>query len=421
MKYKWFFILQVVLTFGAARVQGQVVYLDSCELWAKQQYPLRAKFGLISEKEIMLVQQAKRLRQLQVQLAGQATYQSEVTELPISLPGISVPELSRDQYRLYTEFSQSLTAFGTVRLQSEWAQIQSLTERKQLELNQQQWLEHVRQTYFGLLLLEVQIQQLKLLQVDIEAALAQMVNKGEAGVALPRQQAVYEVEKLKVAQRLEKAQNQWALSWQLMSIFTGKELTATCTPIAPMVFLANSQNKPMEWELFDLQRRGLQSRKQMLDHEKRPKMNLFVQTGVGRPALNLLNNDFRGYYLGGLRLQWNLNQMRYLSRDQKQLGLAQKEIDIQQALFEQQNAMAIAQQEAKIERLQRGIKSDEQVFSLQRQIFESYAANVALGTITELEYVQQMHAVDQARQQLAMRQIQLLQAQMELKNLYGQY
>lgn len=421
MKYKWFFILQVVLTFSAARVQGQVVYLDSCELWAKQQYPLRAKFGLISEKEVMLVQQAKRLRQLQMQLAGQATYQSEVTELPISLPGISVPELSRDQYRLYTEFSQSLTAFGTVRIQSEWAQIQSLTERKQLELNQQQWLEHVRQTYFGLMLLEVQIQQLKLLQADIETALAQVVNKAAAGVALPRQQAVYEVEKLKVAQRLEEAQNQWALSWQLMSIFTGKELTATCTPIAPMVLLANSQNKPMEWELFDLQRRGLQIRKQMLDHEKRPKMNLFVQTGVGRPALNLLNNDFRGYYLGGLRLQWNLNQMRYLSRDQKQLGLAQKEIDLQQALFEQQNAMAIAQQEAKIERLRRGIKSDEQVFILQRQIFESYAANVAQGTITELEYVQQMHAVDQARQQLAMRQMQLLQAQMELKNLYGQY
>lgn len=421
MKYKWFFILQVVLTFSAARVQGQVVHLDSCELWAKQQYPLRAKFGLISEKEVFLVQQAKRLRQLQVQLAGQATYQSEVTELPISLPGIVVPELSRDQYRLYTEFSQSLTAFGTVRLQSEWAQIQSLTERKQLELNQQQWLEHVRQTYFGLMLLEVQIQQLKLLQADIEAALAQMVNKAAAGVALPRQQAVFEVEKLKVAQRMEEAKSQWTLSWQLMSIFTGKELTATCTPIAPMVFLANSQNKPMEWELFDLQRRGLQSRKQMLDHEKRPKMNLFVQTGIGRPALNLLNNDFRGYYLGGLRLQWNLNHMRYLSRDQKQLGLAQKEIDLQQALFEQQNTVAIAQQEAKIERLRTGIKSDEQVFSLQRQIFESYAANVALGTITELDYVQQMHAVDQARQQLALRQIQLLQAQLELKNLYGQY
>lgn len=408
------------MLFCSVVAQGQVVRLDSCEQWALRQYPLYQKFGLIAEKEKVLLDQAKHLQQLQVQLAGQATYQSEVTELPIALPGISVPALSRDQYRLYTEFVQPLTAFRTVSLQGEWVQNQVTTERKQLELSQEQWLEQVRQTYFGLLMLEVQLKQLQLLQQDVLAAIEQMAVKSQVGTTIPRQHALYALEKLKVEQRLVEAKNQMEAGWEVMAMLTGKAFSNSNALELPVIALNGNANKRIEWELFELQRRGLQTRVQLLEQQRRPRMQLFLQTGVGRPALNMLSNDIRGYYLGGLRLQWNLDQLYHHQTDRKQLMLAQREVELQASLFERQNTIAITQQQAKIVRLQAALENDEKMLALQIQIRDSYAVNLEQGTVTQLEYLQQMHAVDQARQLLAMRRIQLLQAQFELKNLYGQ-
>jgi hypothetical protein len=53
----------------------------------------------------------------QINIVGQATYQNEVTELPIKLPNISVDPLSKDQYKVYADISQTIYDGGNIKNQ----------------------------------------------------------------------------------------------------------------------------------------------------------------------------------------------------------------------------------------------------------------------------------------------------------------
>jgi hypothetical protein len=67
-------------------------------------------------------------------LQGQATYQSEVTKVPISIPNISISELSKDQYKLYGEVSQPITDLFTVKDQKELVKANSEIEVQKIEV-----------------------------------------------------------------------------------------------------------------------------------------------------------------------------------------------------------------------------------------------------------------------------------------------
>ena len=43
-----------------------------------------------------------------IQIIGQATYQNDVTQFPVKLPNVSVDPLSKDQYKVYADVSQTI-------------------------------------------------------------------------------------------------------------------------------------------------------------------------------------------------------------------------------------------------------------------------------------------------------------------------
>ena len=60
-----------------------------------------------------------------------------------------------------------------------------------------------------------------------------------------------------------------------------------------------------ELKLFDLQRHAFDAQEELITARNLPRISVFLQGGIGRPALNMLHSDLKGYYIGGLRLAWN--------------------------------------------------------------------------------------------------------------------
>src|SRR3954465_11738307 len=97
----------------------QSLSLEEAYRGMELQYPLIQQRGLIKRAGDYSIQNIAKGALPQLSVAGTATYQSDVTQIPISLPNISMPTISMDQYRVYAEASQPLTDIITVRRQKE--------------------------------------------------------------------------------------------------------------------------------------------------------------------------------------------------------------------------------------------------------------------------------------------------------------
>ena len=95
---------------------GQTVLtLDSCYQKARANYPLIKQFDLLDQTKSLSLEKTSRGYLPQISIGGQATYQSDVTSLPITLPNMSVPTVDKDQYKIYGEIVQPITDLLTVK------------------------------------------------------------------------------------------------------------------------------------------------------------------------------------------------------------------------------------------------------------------------------------------------------------------
>src|SRR6476469_1508126 len=93
---------------------------------AEQQYPLNQQKGLLKQTKNLALKNLNSSYLPQLTVNGQVSYQSDVTRISIPLPGIKIPEQSKDQYRAIAEVSQLLYDGGLVKNQKN---IQLLTTR----------------------------------------------------------------------------------------------------------------------------------------------------------------------------------------------------------------------------------------------------------------------------------------------------
>ena len=104
-------IFTLILLLPVIASFGQAVNIDSCYAWARLNYPLLKQYNVIEQTKAFTVQNAFRNYIPQLNVSGQATYQSETTNfadvfgsLPPNLPfTLNFPKYSKDQYRLTDE------------------------------------------------------------------------------------------------------------------------------------------------------------------------------------------------------------------------------------------------------------------------------------------------------------------------------
>src|SRR5580693_9333854 len=93
--------------------------IDDCYRLARQNYPLIKQKGLIVKSKEYSIENALKGYLPQLSINGQATYQSDVTEIPIKIPNTSIPTISKDQYRIYAEIDQTISDGGLIKMQKE--------------------------------------------------------------------------------------------------------------------------------------------------------------------------------------------------------------------------------------------------------------------------------------------------------------
>jgi outer membrane protein TolC len=185
------------------------------------------------------------------------------------------------------------------------------------------------------------------------------------------------------------------------------------------ISIQNLPNQRPEIKLYGLQRSQLALQQGLVGSRMQPRISAFAQTGAGRPALNLLNNDFRGFFLGGVRLSWTLSSGYNLKRERTILSLREQIVNNQQATFEKNLSLELRQQQSEIGRYQYLLEQDTEIVALRSKLRKRAASQLENGAIAARDYISELNAENQALLNLNTHRVQWQMAKLQYLTLTG--
>lgn len=404
----------------ACSIEAQsILKLEEAQARAAANYPLLRQKALAQQQAQLNVSNLQKNLLPQVSLGAQATYQSEVTQLPIKLPNITVDPLSKDQYRALLDVNQLIYDGGVIRQQQSLQHLGEKIASQQVAIELQKLRERINQIYLGALLLEYQLGQTAIVEKDLQAGLSRIKAQVSNGTAVKAAQASIEAELIRNQQRAIEISFSKQGLLDVLAVWMGDTTSVQYQLQKPAEQIAAAEISRPELAYFMLQDSVYQLQNKLVDQKAAPKLSAFAQGGYGRPGLNMLKNEFAFFYTTGLRLQWSISSL-YTNKQEKELTrISSRMNEVQKDQFMLQTNAALRQQLAEINKYKQLLSTDQQLIGLRVKVKETAAAQLENGLITPADYVREVQAEDQARQNALIHEMQLLQAIIQYNTISG--
>lgn len=421
MRIKSLQLLLLFLFFQAPFLMAQEpVTLEQCQLWARENHPVLKQSGLY--QQILDLKNENNSTSLlpQLTLNGQATYQSDVTRIGISIPGMTIPTADKDQYKIYLDLRQTIWDGGLSRARELINETENAGNQQQVEVELYQLKERVNQFYFTSFLVQENLQILEQKTGTLAERRKMIESAVRNGMALSSELDQLLAELLTTDQLSLELKNSLQTVLSALSILTGRpvdqlqNLTLATPP--------QSQDQPLmrpELDLFARQGDLLNANSEILKKQRHPKLFGFGQAGYGKPGLNMLNNEFDTWYLVGIGFNWNVLDWKTTSRQQQVLKLQQEIVQTRQQAFVRNIDLATDQQNKQIDQLNQLLKTDQELIQIRERITKTSASKLENGSITMADYIKDLNAETTAKLTLETHRIQRMEAQVKLENIRG--
>ena len=399
---------------------AQAITVESCQEAARTNYPLIKQYGLIEQTANYNVSNANKGFLPQLTLSAKGTLQSDA--ISITVAGNKMTQ-DKDQYQAVLEASQVIWDGGVIKAQKQINSAGSEIEKQKLEVDLFALNERVNQLYFGILLLNEQVKQNDILQNELLVNYNRVEAYKQNGVANQSDVDAIKVEQLNAIQRETELKSTSKSYYIMLSTLTRLEIndkTELTKPVLNLTLMNDTTNHRPELGLFEAQNKLYESQKSLLNAGNLPKIGLFAQAGVGKPGLNMLSNALSDFYIGGVRLSWNLSGFYTQKNNVNKLEINKKTVGIQKETFLFNTYLKTKQQQTEIEKLQAVITNDDEIIRLRENIKKSATAKVENGTLTVSDLIREINSENQARQVKSLHEIQLIMSVYQLKNNINQ-
>lgn len=396
-------------------LSAQNLSLEECYQLAEKNYPLIKRNDLIAKTKAYNLENAAKGWLPQINIVGQATYQTEVTQVPISLPNMKIDPPSKDQYKIYADVQQTIYDGGMISNQKKLAEIQSEADfaKNQVELDNLKM--RINQLYFGSLQTDEQIKQLAYSENDVDNALKKAEVQLKNGVIFRSNVDQLKAQKINLEQRKIELQSVKKSFLEVLSVFINQKLSEETQLQKPEKLLLSSENYRSELKLFDIQKKNLEVQKALINAKNLPKLGAFLQAGYGKPGLNMLKNSFDPYAIGGLRLNIPISGFYTKKNDLALVENQIQDVEIQRENFLFNQNLQNLQSDNDLQKFQNLMAKDEELIELRESIKKASLAQLENGVITTSDYLQNVNAEEQARIQKIQHEIQFLLTQYNLK------
>ena len=409
-KLKYIFLLFI----GLINAQ-ETITLEQCYQWSRENNPLIKKQELIKKAEQYTTENALKGWLPQVNITAQATYQNDVTQFPVKLPNMNVEPLSKDQYKVFADVSQTIYDGGNIRNQKNLAKIQSEVQNIQTEVELDKLKERINQLYFGILQTNKQWTQLQFTKLDIKEGIKKAEAQLKNGVIFRSNLDVLKAELVKIEQKEIELQAIKQNFVQMLSYFIKKNIDENTQLETPEKILLTKNNNRSELKLFDAQKQLLETQRKIINTKNTPKLGAFFQGGYGKPGFNMLKNEFDIFYIGGIRLNIPISGFYTQKNDLALLENQSQEIEIQRENFLFNQNFIEIQQRNDLEKIQNLIDKDNELIELRKNIKTASLAQLENGVINTNDYLREVTAEEQAILTKITHEIQYLLTQYNLK------
>ena len=395
--------------------------LEDCYEKARINYPLIKQKDYIDKTKDYSVSNVWNGYFPQITLLGQATYQSDVTEVPMPLPGIVIERLTKDQYKVAVDVTQTIYDGGVMSSQAGIQESVNEIDDQKIEIELLKVKERVNQIYLGILLIEAQLNQIDLVIEDLNASISKLEAAYANGTATKPDVDVLKAELLKTEQRKIELSSSRISYINMLGLLINEKLDESTTLLTPsqINFLSAEEISRPELRLYSAQKNLIENQSGITSSKIIPKANLFFQGGYSKPGLNMFKNDFAWYYITGIRFSWSLSNLYSYGNESEINELNKLNIDAQTETFLLNTKITTNQQLQEIDKLKKLIEVDKSIIDLRTSVKESAKAKLENGVITSSDYIRDLNAEDTAKQNLEIHKIQLLLAQYNYKITTG--
>ncbi len=419
MKHLFFIVGILSLAFTINAQTSELLSLEDCYTRARQNYPLVNQQDLIQKSKEYSIENISKGYLPQFVVNGQATYQSEVTEIPIKLPNTTIPSLSKDQYKIYAEVNQAVFDGGIKKLQKQSVEAGAEVDQQKLEVELYKLKERINQLFFRILLANEQLAQTAILKKDIQLGISKINAAIANGTALKSSADALQAELLKTDQRTIELRSASQAYRDMLGLFINRSLDEHIVLEKPEKISASQAINRPELILYDTEKKLFDIENNLVKAKNLPKAGLFLQGGYGRPALNMLKNDFDAYYIGGAKITWSLSGLYTSKKEKALINIKSKTVDLQKEVFLFNTNLTLKKQNAEISKLEELIRSDNGIIQLRTRIKNTALAQLEYGVINSSDYLREVNAEDQAKQTQLLHEMQLLMAQYDQQTTTG--
>ena len=343
---------------------GAQITLDECIENAFSNYPQIKEKELIQASERFDLKNASLAWVPQLSISAKATWQSEVVEMPFSMPGMDF-NIPHDQYGITADITQQIWDGGAASAKTLQAKTGAEVKRKQLEVNMYTIRYKVQSVYLGIILIDKQLKLNAILEEDLNRSLNEVKTLVEGGIKWESDIDQIRVNILSCEQQKTGLQTDRAAHVSMLSLLTGQALTGQ-TVVAPQLDAAQ---------------------KKQLDASLWPRFNFTVQAGYGRPSLNMLSGEFNPYVIAGIKMQWNLGSLYTFKNDRRKTELDSRKLDYARESFILNTSVEAIQKQSQVEKDIDILQKDEEIVKLRKSIRETGENQYKEGVLKMNDYL----------------------------------
>lgn len=420
-------VLKTLCTSVAAICAGYAAHaqttLDECIGWAYDNYPQIKEMSLIEMTKGIDLKNAAYAWLPHLNISGKATWQSEVVEMPMDIPGMDI-NIPHDQYGLTAEFTQQIWDGGTSRSQKELAEAGAEVKKTQLETNLWSIRSRVQNVFLGIILIDKQLELNRLLRESLERSSEEVKSRMEAGVSLPSDLDQVSVNILSCLQQRASLDADRKSYVKILGLLTGRDMTDVelAVPQDAVNYVDDGardfETRP-EMAFYAAQLKQNEFQRRQLNTLISPKLNLSLQGGYGRPGMNMLSGDFSGYFVAGLKLQWNIGALYTRGLDKRKVNADAQKIDLTRKSFILNSSVEAEQKNNAILKARDVLEKDSEIIGLRQRIRASGENQYREGTIKMNDYLSMLDEEYKAKANESMHEVQLMMAVYDMKNTIG--
>ncbi|MDR2037386.1 MAG: TolC family protein [Bacteroidales bacterium] len=397
------------------------ITIDECWQKARENYPLIRQHGLVDLSERYTVSNIGKIWLPQISVNAQASYQSDVVHLPVDIPGMDIPVIDKDQYKVTVDLSQTIWDGGTTRSEKKITRASHEVDKQQIEVSLYTVRERIDQLFFGILTIDEQLKQLDILNADLDASMKVVTAYLQNGTATSSDVDAVRVELLNTEQRrteLISSRKAYAGMLSAMINETVGEDMELVKPVETSIQYSSSIRRP-EMLLYASQGELFQAQEHMINVKNMPRFSLFLQGGYGKPGLNMLANEFDFFYIGGIRFSWNFGNLYSSRNDRNLISFRKNMILAQQETFVFNTNLKLTQVYHEIQKAKELMERDDEIILLRERVKKAGEGKYENGVYTVNDLVKDINVKSQAQQAKVLHEIQYLMSIYQYKMLSG--